>query len=352
MQSASQITLQQDLAYRDSLLIDRVTDIEIDSSGTIFIAGEAWERREIIRFDRIGNRLDTFGGYGTDNGRFLQIDGIQLADEQLFVFDGDSERITVLDAAKGDPLQSINTPADKYAVNRFGGEASAVPIHRFKNDAFLISLQDDRNPAYYPDRQLIYMRVDSSGEMIQDSVLIQQDIKFLIGDYAGRPAPFTLDRPEKSLLEITEDGHLFSAHTRDFLIEQYTPEGVLENTIYRRMDRAPLNQEEIVENRFSHNEQLLMVHRAADYPEIWPALYSMISDDRGRLWVSTITPNRDVFEWWVIEPDGTYSVFSWPASRRILHVEDGMAYVVEKDDTGYDQVTRYRYTFRESASQD
>ncbi|MDX1591265.1 MAG: hypothetical protein R3283_04845, partial [Balneolaceae bacterium] len=98
LESGKIIKLEEDLTYRDSLLIDRVKDIAVSPNGTVFIAGEAWNRREVIRFDRNGNRLETFGGYGTKEGEFLQIDGIQLNGDSIMVYDGSAEKITVLDA--------------------------------------------------------------------------------------------------------------------------------------------------------------------------------------------------------------------------------------------------------------
>ena len=336
------ITLEEDLTYRDSLLIDRVKDIAVSPAGTVFIAGEAWNRREVIRFDRNGNRLETFGGYGTKEGEFLQIDGIQLNGESIMVYDGSAEKITVLDALSGDLREMIPTPAENYRNLSESRLHSVTPVYRFDNGTYLIRIMDDRNPAYYPDRKLIFALIDSSGEMIADSVLIQPEIEYLIGDYTGKPAPFTLERPERSLLAITHDEKLISAHTSEFLIEKYSAQGNLLKTFYTEIDRVPLDKNEIVEDRFSHNRQLLMVHQAAEYPDRWPALYSMISDDMNRIWVSVITSDLDELEWWVIHPDGTHLVFKWPASRRILLVKDGYAYVVEKDEMGYDQVSRYK----------
>ena len=342
LESGKIIKLEEDLTYRDSLLIDRVKDIAVSPNGTVFIAGEAWNRREVIRFDRNGNRLETFGGYGTKEGEFLQIDGIQLNGDSIMVYDGSAEKITVLDAWSGDPKETIPTPAENYRNHTESGFHSVTPIQRFDNGTYLIRIRDERNPAYYPDRKLIYALINSRGEMIADSVLIQPDIEYLIGDYTGKPAPFTLERPERSLLAITHNEKLISAHTSEFLIEEYSAEGNLLKTFYTEIDRVPLDKNEIVEDRFSHNRQLLMVHQAAEYPDRWPALYSMISDDKNRIWVSAITPDLDELEWWVIHPDGTQSDFKWPAGRRILLVKEGYAYVVEKDEMGYDQVTRYK----------
>lgn len=339
--NTGRITLQRDIAFKDSLLIDRVKGVEADESGAVLIAGEAWERREIYRFDKTGNRTGTFGGYGRKDGEFLQIDNIQLSGNKLYVFDGESERISVLDAGSGELLSSLNVRAKQYRDSVSAQHTVVTPVRRFENGRYLIGFRDTRNPAFFPDRYVVYAIVSRSGEMLADSVLIQPDTRFLVGDYAGRPAAFVLDRPERSMIEADRSDRLISANTSDFLIELHHPEKGIVNTLYRRYERAPLNKQEVVNGEFSHNEQLLRVRQSAEYPESWPALYSIVSDEKGRIWVSTITGRQDEFKWWVIRPDGRYTTFLWPADRQILQVVRGYAYVVENDENGFEDVVRY-----------
>jgi len=223
-----------------------------------------------------------------------------------------------------------------------------TPVHRFENGRYLIAFKDIRNPAFFPYRYVVYAIVGSTGKMLADSILIQPDTRFLVGDYAGRPAAFTLDRPERPLLEADRSGRLISANTSDFLIELHDPETGIANTIYRRYERAPLDKERVINGQFSHNEQLLRVRQTADYPDTWPALYSVVSDNTGRIWVSTITGEQDELKWWVIGPDGRYTTFLWPADRKIVRVKNGHAYVVEKDENGFEDVVRYDILEEES----
>lgn len=98
----------------------------------------------------------------------------------------------------------------------------------------------------------------------------------------------------------------------------------------------------MVFSEFSHNDQLLRIRQTAEYPDTWPALYSIVTDDRARLWVSSITADEDEFIWWVIDQDGEYARFVWPAGREIVHVQNGYAYVIESDRAGFKDVVRYR----------
>lgn len=343
------VSMQRDIAFKDSLLLDRVKSVAIDESGAVLIAGEAWEKREIYRFDAAGNRLDTFGGYGLNEGEFLQIDNMQLSDGKLHVYDGLSERITVLNSGSGELIRSVDVRAVQYRDSLQALVRKVTPVHRFENESYLIGFRDTRNPAFYPDRKLVYAVVSNSGELQADSILIQPDMQYLVGDYAGRPAAFTLDRPERPLIVVDIWDRLISANTSGFVVEMHNPNNGIVNTIYSRYERAPLDKAEVINGRFSHNEQLLRVRQTAEYPEKWPALYSMVSDDGGNIWLSTITANQNEFKWWVIRPDGRYATFLWPANRRIIQVERGDAYVVEKDENGFEDVVRYRVLEADSA---
>ncbi|PWN06924.1 hypothetical protein [Rhodohalobacter mucosus] len=335
------ISLQRDIAFKDSLLLDRVNGVAVDESGAVLIAGEAWERREVYRFETDGTRTGTFGGYGRDEGEFLQIDNIQFSGGRLHVYDGKSERITVLDAERGELTHSLSVRSEQYRDSVSARHTVVTPIHRYENGTYLIGFKDSRNPAFFPEREVVYATVSRTGELLADSVLIQSDSRYLVGDYAGKPAAFMLERPVRPLLAADRTGRIVSANTSDFILEKHDPEYGLLNTIYHRYERAPLDKEEIVDGQFSHNEQILRVRQTAEYPERWPALYSMVSDDGGRIWVSAITEKRHEFKWYVIHSDGRHSTFLWPSERKIVHVEGGYAYVVENDENGFEDVVRY-----------
>lgn len=341
------ISLSKDQLYQDSLLIDRITDVTTHPNGNLYVAGEAWQRVQIYQFDRNGNRVGTFGKYGSGEGQFKRINGIQLLDGFLYVFDGEQERITVLHAQTGRLERVIPLRPEASELPDDLKNKTIIPVYAVKSDLFLVKLKENTNPAYYPERYLTYMYMNDEGELNPDVILRQKDINYLIGDYAGRPAPFTLDRPEKSIFEISAGGFMANAWTGEFLIELYDLKGHFIRAYYQEYPRADLDKEYVVNREFSHNDQLLRVRQTADYPDRWPALYSMVLDDRQRMWVSSITSVEEEMVWWIIDETGEYSTITWPADQPIVHVRDGYAYTVESDSTGFKDVVRYEIIMNE-----
>ena len=88
-----------------------------------------------------------------------------------------------------------------------------------------------------------------------------------------------------------------------------------------------------------------MVRESAEYPEYWPALHDMFLDDQQRLWVSTVTRDRSLSEWFVID-DKQQEItarFKWPTAKQIWDVRNGHAYTVESDSAGFKIVVSYEF---------
>ncbi|CAN5392417.1 hypothetical protein BH23BAC3_BH23BAC3_17440 [soil metagenome] len=338
------IQLVKELAFKDSLLLDQITALEVDTEDNLYIAGESWNRRQIHIYNNEGFYKDSLGSYGIDSGQFLEISRLQLRNDNLYVFDDQLNRITTFDIESGETIDTLGLhPAGNHLPDNWSGfHAAAVTIR--DDGSYLMAFQRDRDPADEPEGELRYYIVDESGKVLSDVILIQPDIKYLVGDYAGRPAPFTLPLPEKPLLQISENGRVYSAYTNKFLINVLNAGGENLHSYYNRGERYKLDPHEVIHPRFSHNDQLRRVRESAEYPEKWPTLYSLLTDDENRIWISTITDNRDMLKWWIIDDQtGTLAAtFSLPFDQPIYHVKNGAVYTVEKKDSGFKKVVRYK----------
>jgi len=338
------IHLNKELAFKDSLLLDRITALEVDSENNIYIAGEAWNRRQVHIFNSEGIYIDSLGALGSDFGQFLEISRLQLRNNNLFVFDDQLNRITTFDTETKELIDTLglNPPGNHLPENWSGFQTSALSV--IHANSYLVAFQRDRDPAYNPEGEVKYYRVNQQGEILSDLKLEQHDIKYLVGDYAGRPAPFTLPLPEKPLLKVSENGKIYSAYTDEFLIDVLDTDGKNLYSYYYPGERYKLDPNEVIHPRFSHNDQLLRVRESAVYPDHWPSLYSMLTDDENRIWVSSITDNREELKWWVInDQSGTLlATFQLPFDQPIYYIKNDAVYTVEKEDTGFKKVVRYR----------
>ena len=70
----------------------------------------------------------------------------------------------------------------------------------------------------------------------------------------------------------------------------------------------------------------------------------MFLDDEQRLWVSSVTANRNIAEWFVIDDrsQSLVSRFNWPVDKPFSAVRNGYAYAIEKNSAGFKIVVRYK----------
>jgi hypothetical protein len=119
----------------------------------------------------------------------------------------------------------------------------------------------------------------------------------------------------KSLLSVGDNNKLYTSWTEDFLIKVYNSNGSYQKAIYRPYSNTELDLNEVLKE-YDNKQQKNML-RNADNPSTWPAIDAMKIDDKSRLWISTITDNNDVYQWWVISSEGALlAKFSWPRSRK------------------------------------
>ncbi len=338
----SSIKLNREMVFSDSLLLDEIPSVAVDDSGNVFFAGKSWERRVIHLFGPDGIYRRSIGNYGEGEGEFLEISGIQLRNDSLYVFDDELERATVFSSEDGTLLEAFNLRPGKINAAEESGEIRWKPVWAREDGTFLVQRKEEKNPAYYPNRFLRYFTINRAGDIISEKLLEQKDTKFLVGNYAGRPAPFTLDIPERSLLAMSNDHELYSAWTGEFLIKVFDADGNYLRAYYHPFNRTKLNPEEVIHPRYSHNVQLRRIRETTEYPEEWPALYSLRVDDKSRIWVSTVIDDDDHFEWWVIDSNSVFARFKWPKEKPVQFIKDDFVYTVETNSGGFKEVVRYR----------
>lgn len=345
--SYPEVAFQRDVSYRDSLLLDDIHDLDIGEDGTIYLAGEKWNHREIHKFSASGEYHGSIGSIGEDPGSFLATDRIDVSGNDLWVSDSELNRITQFNASSGavkqivalDSIFSHSVFAEKIeypTVNPLGWTGSS---------GFLVTLSGERNPAYQPEFNVQFallnrVQADSS-ELTR--LFKGKAKRFVVGDYAGRPVAFSLEINEQPIIDYRTDGLIYAANSSDFYVRIFSREGQLIRTYRYPYKRFRLDPQEEIFPSYTYNRQLLMVRESADYPEYWPALYHMFLDDEQRLWVSTVTADRDIAEWFIID-DTTQQLiarFHWPVEKPIYQVKKGTAYTIERNSAGFKIVISY-----------
>ncbi|MEX0662210.1 MAG: 6-bladed beta-propeller [Balneolaceae bacterium] len=339
------VMLEKEVVFTDSLLLEDIPAIAVDEKETLYFAGESWNRRHIHIFNSDGSYRDSLGNYGEEMGQFFEIGDLQIQNEILHVLDNQLNRRTAFGIESGELKDTLTlNPDGNHLPNEWSGFSTNLVSVR-EDDSYLMAFTRDRNPAYEPEGEVRYYAVDENSKVISDTILSQPDVRYLVGDYTGKPAPFLLPIPEKPLLSISENGRIYSAFSDEFLIHVHDNDGNHLHSYYLPFDRYDLDPDEIIHPRFSHNVQLLRVRESATYPEKWPVFYSMLVDDEDRIWISTITENRDELKWWIID-DRTGNItatFRVSFDKPIHLVKSGSAYTIEQNDMGFKEVVRYGF---------
>lgn len=347
---ASEIKMVPEVIFYDSVFIESIAGTAVDDSGRLFVAAESRNLVQIHVFDPGGEFLTTLGKRGEKPGEFQDIRNLHIKPNELVVLDGTLNRSTFfsLDSLEVTNTQDI-TPVLSGKHQKLRGFDS-IPYLLRENGNYLVKFVREDNFST-GIRSIRHYRVNKRGEILSEEILKQRGKQYLVGDHAGKPASFTLDMPAQSLTAASVGNDLFSAWTEEFLVKQYDGEGNYLRAYYSPFKRRKLDPETDVYPEFRHNDQLLRIRKSAEYPEYWPALYSMITDDENHLWVSTIPGESKTLEWWILnygEPEEPLlAKFRWPVSRSIELINNGSVYVSDiNPETGFRQIIKYRVKFR------
>ncbi|REL24056.1 hypothetical protein DYD21_19795 [Rhodohalobacter sp. SW132] len=336
--------LQPVATFQDSLFLNEISSVIADPTGAVYIAGESWKRTKIFKFQPDGTLTDSLGEYGTGFGEFQQISRLQFRRDDLYIFDGELNRVTIYDTINNEFTDTLGIwhQPDLIPVDWTG--ADSKPVALLGESSFLISLHKQRDPAYDPIGAVRYFRADSMGNSDWKPLYEMPDFRYIVGDYAGRPAPFTIPFPERPIAEVSAGDRIYSAYSEEFLIRVRDADGRELHSYYYPKAREPLDPDEEIHPLYSHNDQLLRVRESAQFPDEWPAIYSIIADDDNRIWISVITGDRNQLEWWVVDDRNgeLIATFTWPFDKPVVHVQNGLIYTVEQDDMGFKIVNAYR----------
>jgi hypothetical protein len=329
----------------DEVVLGEITDMAVGNSGGVFIADG--DQNAIHSYRPNGQYIQKMGQEGKGPGEFTGLHSVDHQDDRLYAFDEGQRRISVFDLSSLSfstviPLAQENRDADNLPnaiPSGFHVRSDGTLLVQF-NDTFARGKGDTQQ--YTP-----YYLVDQEGKVISDKI---HETK--LADEIGNSDMMVFVRPpygRRSLLETGPADNIYSSWTEDFLIKQYNSNGEYQQAIYYPYEKAPLNISELVNEQYD-SKMVRDVVRNADSPSTWPAMNSMTVDDQSRLWISTITDDKETYQWWVISSEGELlAKFSWPRSHSLEEVTNGNVYTRETDEeTGLEQIVRYSVDMSET----
>ncbi len=322
------------------LIFGNINGATVAPDGRVFLAD--FDQNSLHAFDPDGNYLTTLGGEGEGPGEFGNISNPQADENFLYAYDWTQRRINAFDLETLRFSHTVRLMREDWS----GGELSGKwPNGYFvtRDGSFLTSFSPPFSQNnLHDERQVSYYRITSEGELIPNEVFAQRAAGALVDESGGgfmvMGSPFR-DRP---LFALAPDDRFYTAWSEDFLIRIYSSQGEYERAIYVPYEKSFLDQQELA-SRYD-NDRLRRMIRTADAPEHWPALHQIRVDDEHRIWAATIIDDEDLYQWWVISPEGELqSRFEWPRNRNIRAIQNGYLYVQETDpETDLQEIVRYR----------
>ncbi len=345
-----QLTRDQSFGDSDDVFIGNIRDMVVDDQGRVFIADT--HQNTVHVFNPDGSITTRIGRQGQGPGEFQGIYSMAIHQNQLYVYDYPLYRITTFSLDSFEHTHIINLNPENWGhIEELDGR---FPTHFFIIDdntilqRFVqISQPDQIGEPTFSRHYLL----NKDGEIISDLIYEQRGVEYLVSTYGGGINFLAPPFIRSSLMAISANGNIFSAWSEEFLIKVYNLEGNYVRAFYYPYNQSSLDRREILD-LYSDQPDLQETYRSTEFPESWPALHFMMSDDENRLWVSTISDDDEHYTWLVLSENGELLArFDWPGNRlnrdvtnlELIVVKNGYLYSHEvDDDTGLQQIVRYR----------
>jgi hypothetical protein len=343
-----------DYGTSEEILIGRIQDMAIDSSGRVFIADI--QNQSINVFQPDGTFITQLGRGGNGPGEFGIIKSLQILESTLYVFEPDRNRVSLFGL---DDLAYNNTTF--LAENRgdYGDLDKSFPWvndliirsnHTFLA-GFMIHLKPGSiEPWQNADSMIFYYLLDDTGKISSEKQLTVYQTHTLVGGLLADIKVFF----GSPMLVISSQNNVYLSDDSEFLIKIFDPEGAYQRALFYPISKIPLTQKSIrdggIANTNFRTEFLLENLKNMDIPKYWPVINDMKMDDSDRLWVATTVEDMSVYEWWVLDQMGSVLArFNWPRSEPIEEISNSYIYTRKtEEETGAQTIVKYRVEMNES----
>jgi hypothetical protein len=324
-------------------LFTQVTGIDVDSRGRIY-AGD-WFTARVVVLDSSGALVRTIGRRGLGPDEFRGIRGVQvLPGDSLLVYDPGAARLSVFAPDSGRAayvtrLADALPGPEPHLVRRTPGNDAYLALLRppfttgdsARHDVLRL-LNVDGTPRGEPLRQFpsrSFLRVNQAG------------------GFSVMPNPFG----HEGLFALAPDGTLHYAWNDQLGVESTDLQGRRMGGFAAVYEPPAVTRDDAASAFEGMPEQAVRAFRPAledSLPERWPALASMLVDERGRLWMGLHGAAGAPREWALFQADGRYlgSAFL-PRAAEVFAIRGDRVYAVETgEDDGVTALVIYRIALR------
>lgn len=338
------IDFNRDAIYGDTedVMLGSITSVAVDKEGRVFIADR--DQNYIHVYESDGNYLQQVGSEGEGPGEFGNISRLNTDEEFLYGYDFSKRQVNVFQLESLEFSHTIPLLREDMDIEELSG---AYPgAYYLRNDGTLLvgysqpfrMNTDDENDD--DERMTLYYQLDEDGNVVSDKVFEQRSSDYIMDRTDSYMVVLTPPYGRRSLLSVAEDDRIYSAWTEEFLVKIHNSDGSYERAIYYPYQKSDLDMSEVLADYEGDHRQMI---RNDDSPPTWQAMNSLRVDDQNRMWISTITEDQEVYDWWIIDKEGELQAqFTWPRNRNLQEIKNGVVYTEETDEaTGLEQVVKY-----------
>ncbi len=337
---------------KDFFMKGYIGDIAIDGQDRMYVTGNGPSSAQIFIFDPNGDHLATIGDYGRGPGEYESISSINILDSKLYLVDIRLQKFGIFSTSDLTHIKDELIRRDSLNGNNSMAKRLRVSDFAVTNNSILLEMSMIGPDKKSDISKIQYHKISDNWNVLPDSLLELERFHFYFPETNGLALPFTMPFTRNSTTAISKDGRFFTIWTEDFLLKIYDEEGNYEKAIHYKVNKAPLLLSEL-----DISQQKRQILKNYEIPDTWPSVHAMEMDDKGRLWVATITNSDSTFQWWVIDQKGeilskftlsgeksTRSVMTKP----IYRIKNGFFYKHERDvRNGVDRIIKYKIEFTE-----
>lgn len=334
---ASSISLTETISIGDSedVLFSRISNIDVDDSGNVYISEGSSGNEAIFVFDSNGDPITEIGRSGEGPGEFRSILDMKVYGDHLFVLDASLSRIQIFDIENHSVIHEMNLDPGQW--NQTSEQSVLFPNDIFVLDERTILLAINHITWELDTKSYYQLHLDE--EVISTRILSHDYIRQL-PDPKSRHVFFD-PFGGRGLVDLSTEKKIYNVWSDELLFKVYNMDGTYLRAFYHPFRRSTLSRSEAL--NFHNSEQFKSAIQHDGIPTHWRALEHMFIDDENRLWISTIRDNREIYEWWILDKHGNViAEKNLPRSIEVKKVKDDFLYAVKvEEETGLQQILKY-----------
>jgi hypothetical protein len=323
-----------------------ISKLAVDKENRVFLVTSNGGAPQIYIFDSDGSFIAEVGQHGRGPGEFESIGSIDVGNDKLYALDTRQQNLVTFSLNDFSLIDDVKLDRSKLkGVPKFirGSE-----IYAIEKKELLIQMKSNTSSKDY--RNILFQHLSEDGLIQSDTLLELKNFDLNIPKEL-LSVPVITPYMYSSVVDVSIYGDIYSAWTEQSEIRKTSINGIEKPSISYNLEKVPLDFDAL---NISPSKKAS--YSKYDIPKNWPAIHTLVVDDKEQLWVSTITNSDSTFQWLVFAKDGTLKASFERAGNRVsrsvlsqppIIIKNSYWYEKEQDlEKGIDRIVKYKIEFK------